>query len=277
MKRILLLLLLLPQWLVAQGVHDDFDFVFYLLGNGMKEDALTLLSRQADDGDSVSFLKGYTLYNNRQLSDAATSFGQVAPRSALYDESCFFGALCCAHLSRYDESLTRLQRVSANDDLLNVKYFEMAGVALLQRDYGAFDAAFLRLDTLDYRLSTEAADLLYLRNELGNHRRKSYALAGGLSAVVPGLGQTYAGNLGAGAAAFLVTGSMMAVTAENIVKEGWTNWKTILFGSLSAVFYVGNIYGAVAMVKVNYETYNNQKDVQILYDIHIPLRSTFRR
>ena len=106
--------------------------------------------------------------------------------------------------------------------------------------------------------------------------RRSPWVAGTLSALVPGLGKVYAGNLGEGIAAFLVTGSLIAVTAENWVKEGPTNWKTIAAGLLSTVFYVGNIYGSVATVKVNLRDYNNRNDVQILYDIHIPLRAAYR-
>ena len=69
----------------------------------------------------------------------------------------------------------------------------------------------------------------------------------------------------------------MAATAENAYKEGWTNWKTLLFGSLSAVFHIGNIYGSAVSVRVGQQTRNNQTNVQILYHIHIPLRNSYRR
>lgn len=282
MKRFpLLIVLLLTLSASAQQsptLAEEFDFVMYLVGNGMREESLTAVRRTAFDGDSVDFLRGYALYSAKLLDSAVVSFGKVDATSPLHDEAMFFAALSSAHLGRYGEASSLLARVVADDTpTLNVKRFASAGVGLLQRDIALFDSCFLWVDTSDYRLAVEAADLLRVRNEIVSRRVCRPWVAGTLSALVPGLGKVYAGNVGEGIAAFLVTGSLMAVTAENWVKAGPSNWKTIAAGLLSAVFYVGNIYGSVASVKVGLRDFNNRSDVQILYDIHIPLRAAYRR
>ena len=116
-----------------------------------------------------------------------------------------------------------------------------------------------------------------IRDEIAQHKYKNPWVAAGLSALLPGLGKIYAGNLGEGFSALLLTGSMMAATAENWCREGVTNWKTLLFGAFSAVFYIGNIYGAAVTVKTMNNAFDDEKNLQILYNIHIPLRNAFHR
>lgn len=282
MKRTLLIVMMaLSAAAAAQqrpSVAEEFDFVMYLVGNSMRELSLTAVERTPLSGDSIDFLRGYTYYSAKMLDSACANFDRVSASSPLFDEAMFFAALSSAHLGLYDVGVDRLSRIVATDpSTANMTRYEMAGMRLLQRDLAAFDAAMSAIDTTDYRLATEAADLWRVRREIASRSVRRPWVAGTLSALVPGLGKVYAGNVGEGIAAFLVTGSLVAVTAENWVKEGPTNWKTITAGLLSAVFYVGNIYGSVATVKVSLRDFNQRNDVQILYDIHIPLRAAYRR
>ena len=71
---------------------------------------------------------------------------------------------------------------------------------------------------------------------------KSRAVAGILSAVVPGAGQCYAGRCLDGASALLVNGALGGLTAAAFI-----NKERVLGGILGFVeswFYLGNIYGA---------------------------------
>ncbi|KWW30667.1 MAG: hypothetical protein AUK63_885 [bacterium P3] len=280
MKRFLVILSLIPVLAVSQPAADrsDFDFALYLLGSGLKDDAVTLMSRRRADSDTLRFLKGYVHYSLRQLDSAISCFSTVDSDSPLYTESCFFGAVSAAHSGRYRLADTLLSPLCASTDpaVRNLLLFEQAGLGLLQRDLARFDTCFARLDTDDYRLSVEADSLRRIRGTLPL-RSKSPLLAAGLSAVVPGLGKVYAGHLGEGLSSFLIVGSLMAATAENLYKAGWADWKTLLFGTLSAVFYIGNIYGSAVTVRVGIANRDNQTDAQILYHIHIPLRNSYRR
>lgn len=261
----------------SQNVSDEFNFVMYLVGNGMKEEAVTAVKSTLLTGDSIDFVKGYAYYSARLLDSAVVSFDRVGTKSLLFDEATFFSSLSNAHLGHYDRSADRLSSLAPVDTATaNLLRYELAGVRLLQRDLGAFESLMHQTDTGDYRLAAEARDLWRVHDEIAARGKRSPWVAGALSAVVPGLGKVYAGNLGEGIASFLLTGSLMAITAENWIKESPTNWKTIVAGLLSAVFYVGNIYGSVASVKINLNDFNHRNNVQILYDIHIPLRASYR-
>ena len=281
MKRLVTLIFIsLALPVVAQrrpSVSEEFDFVMYLIGTNRKEEAITAVKHIALKGDSIDFLKGYAYYSAKLLDSSVACFNRVGEGSPLFSEAMLFASISHAHLGNYGLSEICLERVTDDDaQVLNISRFEMAGVSLLERNYSRFDSCFALVDTTDFRLATEATNLWNVRNELATKHMKQPWVAGTLSALVPGLGKVYAGNVGEGVAAFLITGSLMAVTAENWIKEGPTNWKTIAAGLLSTVFYVGNIYGSVATVKVNFREFNRRNDVQILYDIHIPLRASYR-
>lgn len=80
-------------------------------------------------------------------------------------------------------------------------------------------------------------------------KRKSPVLAGALSAIFPGAGKVYAGRWKDGIVSFLFVGAN-AYSAYRGFKNGGINspygW---IFGSLSAGFYFGNIYGATKAAK----------------------------
>ena len=279
MKRVLFILLLIPVNIAAQShsKSDDFGFVLYLIGNGMKEDAVTVMQNKHDNNDTTHYLKAIGLYYTHSLDSAAYHYCNVSDNSPLYDESRFFAALCNAHQYRFDDAMQLLYTLHSNDiQTNNLKTFELAGVSLLKRDIVSFDSLIATLDTSDYRISEESLRLMQIKEQLCTHSTKSPLLAASLSAIIPGLGKVYAGNLGEGISSFLITGSLMAATAENWIKGGATNWKTVLFGSISALFYFGNIYGSAVTVNVARNQFNKDKDVQILYSIHIPLRNSYR-
>lgn len=281
MRKTLLLLFLisLTPLLHAQQpqtMQQEYDFIMYLVGSGLKNDAVTAMERTTLTGDSIEFLKGYAFYSARMLDSSVACFSKVSPASPLFAESMFFASLSKAHLGYPSDAEKLLERIPDDDDFSNLRKFEIAGMRLLQRDLDAFDRYYSLLDTTDFRLTTEANNLLTVRKEIASHKNRRPWVAGTLSALVPGLGRIYAGNFGEGLASFLLVGSMAAVTTENWLRKGPANWKTIVAGLLSTVFYIGNIYGSVAAVKVAMNDFNHQMDVQILYDIHIPLRASFR-
>lgn len=96
-----------------------------------------------------------------------------------------------------------------------------------------------------------------------------------LSAIVPGLGKIYAGRLGEGVSAFLITTTMGLVAVENYIKDGWKDPKTIIFGSLFSVFYIGNIWGSTLSVKLINDEFNKEVNEQILFNLRVPLRIIF--
>ena len=72
--------------------------------------------------------------------------------------------------------------------------------------------------------------------------RKSTAVAGTLSAIVPGSGQLYAERYQDGLMAFAVNGLFIAGTIAAIDSENYA--LAGIVGGVGLPFYIGNIYGA---------------------------------
>jgi TM2 domain-containing membrane protein YozV len=101
-------------------------------------------------------------------------------------------------------------------------------------------------------------------------------VAGVASALVPGLGKIYAGNLGEGVASFLLVGAFAALTADSWAKAGTpNNWRTITYGTIGSLLYISNIFGSIASVKVYYQNFEEINREAVMYSIHIPLRELF--
>jgi hypothetical protein len=100
-------------------------------------------------------------------------------------------------------------------------------------------------------------------------------VAGLLSAVVPGAGKVYAGQLGQGVAIFLQNSIFALQAWEGYRKDGPRSARFLIYSGLFTVFYIGNVWGSVLSVQIKrqemYERINNQ----ILFDMHIPLRTIF--
>lgn len=253
----------------------DAAFVDYLIGNNMETDAVTLLTRgRYHASDTLQYLRGWALYSARQLEAATEAFDKVPQDSPFHDKSLFFNVISNAHLGNYDRSAELLG--GYDGQLLELKSLEQAGIALLQDRPEAFGAAAAGFTFTQFALTEDERALLDIYKERYEGRGKSPALAAAASALVPGLGKVYAGELSEGVAAFMTVAPLAAITAENWVKYGIKDWKTILFGTLGAVFYIGNIYGSYVSVSIHNNDLKNAQDTAILYHIHIPLRSVFR-
>lgn len=261
-----------------QSLKPDFDFVTYLLGNEMRTEAVSLLDNlhcnSLLDGscDSLSYLKGWSYYSLKMLDEATFHFEKVSDKSVFYRKSTYFNALSNAHKGDYDRAMLCLDGLSDTTELF---YFEKSGISLLNNDLESFRTYSEYFSFDNYALAEQERVLMKIGENMSKYKKKSPWLAGAASAIVPGLGKVYCGSIGEGVSSFLLVGSFAAITAENWSKYGFLNWKTLLFGSIGTVFYVGSIYGSVASVRVCYDDYENEKNISVLYSIHIPIRTIF--
>jgi len=77
---------------------------------------------------------------------------------------------------------------------------------------------------------------------------KSPALAGTLSAIIPGSGKMYVGEWGDGITSLLVTSLFAFLAYDNFRADNTT--RAWVFTGLGAFFYAGNIYGSVASAQI---------------------------
>ena len=107
--------------------------------------------------------------------------------------------------------------------------------------------------------------------ELPDYKDKSPWLAGAVSAVIPGSGKIYAGDLRSGVSTFLIVGALGIMAAESWSKLGIDDWRTITLTSLFGLFYTANIYGSVLSVSVTKQAYEDARKATLLFDLRIPL------
>ena len=275
----LFLAVLLVAALPASGQRSyasrDAAFVDYLIGNNMEADAVVLLSRgRYHASDTLQYLRGWANYSAKRLEAATEAFDKVPQDSPFHDKSLFFNVISNAHLGNYTRSSELLD--AYDGPFRELKSLEEAGIALLRGRPDDFVSASGGFTFSQFALTDSERALQGIYNERYHGSSKSPALAAAASAVIPGLGKVYAGETAEGVAALLTVGSLAAITAENWVKYGVKDWKTILFGTLGAVFYIGNIYGSYVSVSIHNNDLRNAQDTAILYHIHIPLRSVFQ-
>ena len=257
----------------SRYASSEMGFVDYLIGQSLASDACTLLSQDIYfPSDTLDYLRGWANYSAQNLKEASASFDLVPKDSPFYDKSLFFSAISNAHEGRYDRAASLLDSYAGSRSELCS--FERAGIALLQGDRYEYTKAAANFTYNDFALSSSERALKEISTERFL-KSKNPIIAAAASAVVPGLGKIYAGELGEGLSSMLVVGSLAAITAENWAHHGPTNWKTLLFGSLGTIFYIGNIYGSYFSVSIHDNWTRDAQDTAILYNIHIPLRSTF--
>lgn len=107
--------------------------------------------------------------------------------------------------------------------------------------------------------------------EIPGYKKKSPLLAGAMSAVIPGSGKIYAGDLRSGVSTFLVVGALGLMAAESWKKLGGKDWRTITLTSIFGLFYTANIYGSAVSVSVIKQTYEDAQKATLLFDLRIPL------
>lgn len=286
MRRTLLILLsalLATTSLFGQRhASEEYEFGRYLLGQGLLRDATTLTHNLPTDYtpaalDTMRYLKGWTLYSTQQFAPAAKAFSEVGESSSFYPKSTLFGVVCDLEgddIEGAKARLERFERSTSADEYSELIAFQRGGIALLEGDKAEYERQREAFSFGNYAFAEEERTLERIAST--SPRNLSPWVAGLASAIVPGLGQIYTGNVGEGVASFLAVGAFAALTATSWSKAGTpANWRTITYGTIGSLLYIGNIFGSVASVKVYYQNFEEINHQAVMYSIHIPLRDIF--
>lgn len=261
--------------------HADMAFILYLMSRGEHREALFVMDEAvpvtAAMADSLSFYRGWALYQQKMLRPSATALSEVSASSPLYQQARFFAAYNLAHTGDLTKARSMLAGTATGQSgmLTSMKQFQLGGMALLARDYEAFvyqSAAF----TGAYQAFAIQETRLHDHYEaLQRVPSRSPVVAAMLSAAIPGLGKIYAGKTGEGLAGFFYTMTFMATAYDFYRGSGPQSALFILSASVAGIFYAGNIWGsAVSVHRKKHELYH-EIDQRILFDLHIPLRNAF--
>ncbi len=266
----------------SQGqINSNFLFVDHLTHSNKNREALFLLDKanEITNTDTSNYLRGMNYYFLKKTDSAALYLNTVALSSNFYTKSKFFGALNLSYSKKYTEALTAFSNFSVDT---TQKYEQLIGIMragnyLLLRDHKKFDSVSAGFLYNDFRYSNEQTRLTELKKDVIKLKKKSPAVAGLLSAVVPGLGKFYVGKKGAGLAAFAANGALAAMAFESYYRtKSFKSPQFITFGTLFTFFYVGNIFGSVFSVKQQIRSVNGKINNEILASIHVPVVRFFK-
>ena len=260
----------------------NLKFVDYLINKSEYDNALfvlkdTLFNCSCNNfKDEFYYLKGWAYYYKKELDSSSYYLEKVSSMSNFYLKSYFYNFYNSAHLGNYSKAEILIgNQKDTNDLFIQLANFQNAGLYLLKRDFKSFERCAGNFRNDYYYFELQQQELLKLQNSILNTKQKSKLMAAGLSAVIPGLGKIYGNKLGEGIAAFTTVGGFAAITIESYLKFGYKDIRTIAFGSLFSLFYIGNIYGSMITIQQNNNEIIQSQNLTILYHMHIPLRTIF--
>ncbi|MGD0710471.1 MAG: hypothetical protein ABR968_04760 [Bacteroidales bacterium] len=263
-----------------QSYHEQINFAKYLLKNNMPEDCISLLQNEmnikncsTEQKDTVFNLLGHAYFDNKAYDSSAYYFSNVSLSDRGEGESKFLSAYSYTLIQDYSKGIERIKLVDTADvKTKELRNFELSGIYLLSRDTSAFSKQSKSFSYSYNDMNEQEKNIVKLDNDYKNLKHNSGALAGMMSAVVPGLGKVYAGKTGQGLSSFLPVTLMGLMTWEAYKKAGPSSARFILTAGLFSVFYIGNIWGSVLSVSVSRSEKNNEINNQILLNLRIPLQ-----
>ena len=261
--------------------ESEIRFIKHLQARGHYHEALFLLEHiqvgSLDQADTVNYLKGWMLYSQKDLEASAFFLRQVRSESPFFDKSNFFAAYNYAYLGNTAVSLDLLSgfEYHPSNAVIAMANFQKAGIALLDRRFEDYEWHARSFKGGFAFMAAEEEKLNDYLSRLESKKNPSPALAGIMSAAVPGLGRIYAGKNAEGIAGFLYVGAMMLTTWDFYNRLGPRNGFFISSAAITGVFYIGNILGSATAAKRTNNEFNYEMDQRILLDLHIPLRRLF--
>ena len=107
------------------------------------------------------------------------------------------------------------------------------------------------------------AGIIKLTDKAGKVKFKSPFIAAGFSAIIPGTGKFYTKNWADGFFAMLFVGGNAWQAYRGFHEHGLKSGYGWAFASLSASFYIGNVFGAVKAAKRYNKNKRNEIDNQV--------------
>ena len=215
-----------------------------------------LLAGMSAGSDSVLFRIGMCYRLGRHPRRAITYFHRIVeenPQSNLKDQASYQIAYSYFEMGQYHQSLLQINKNCPQlsgcggrlGNLLVVNYLHLKewreahdiSSSIVKGHHGPSDS----LATVLNRLTLEGTQLPY----------KSKVAAGVMSSLVPGSGKMYAHRFNDGLYSLVTIGLTGWQAYDGFSKEGTCSARGWIYGTLSTVFYLGNIYGSIVAVKIH--------------------------
>ena len=157
-------------------------------------------------------------------------------------------------MDRFDQSVQFLREALPHivDTRQRAEAEKLIGLSyLMQKQWSEAGEVFKALQGSDVLVVSEKAKVYHKYAEAGGRLpSRSPFLAGVFSTIVPGTGRLYTGRLGDALTSFFVVGITGWQAYDGFRRDGISSVKGWTLGTLSGIFYVGNIYGSVISARV---------------------------
>lgn len=197
-----------------------------------------------NNNDTVQFKYADCFYKIGRFSEAADNFKVLMFGSSLSEEA----KLLFYQSNFFLNDFKSFRELTLNQNYISVKYRNE--VERLKYSTYFFDNSFLPDENLILNPFPDSvqSQLSNFYNQKKFPKYKRITTAALLSALVPGAGKIYTGNIGDGITAFVATALSAYLAYDNFKSDhqfrGW------LFTGLAAFFYGGNIYGSAASAQI---------------------------
>jgi hypothetical protein len=278
-----LLLLALPLKSQEQStLQKDISFLNALVKQNDYSTAIKYIDKVIKiKHDSITYLKAWIYYSTDQQDSALKYFKLVSDTyKDLLIESRLFSSSAAYFSKEYktaDSILNKINSMQLDSNQMELMTLQKAGIALLKRDYEAYEKQQSLFKYNNYNFLNEEQQLNTLYNELKMKKKKSPAIAALLSAILPGSGKWYAGNRGQAITSFFSFAIPAAIATESYLKAGPKSFLFISSAALTTIFYSGSVVGSAYSVKKNISSFNNVTNEKILLHIHLPLRRFYSK
>lgn len=209
--------------------------------------------------DSIQFKIGVSYFRMNKFNEAYIRFNMINDSSSMFVESEIEKIRTLYYLNDYDKLHSKISVLNNSEpnherELLELDY----SVMLLHNGKLPEESIFLK----PFK-SEEKNEIKKLYEIKLNPKYKSQTTAAILSTLIPGLGKIYANEISDGITSFLLTG-LFTYLAVNKFQNNH-NGSGLLYSSIAAFFYAGNIYGSIAAV----QNYNVGLKISFTNDVKI--------
>ena len=174
-------------------------------------------------------------------------------------------------LEQYGKSAEYLEKSlpHISDGRYHAEAEQVIGLStLMQRKWESAEVIFKRLQHSDVIEVREKASIYNKYAIQGKHLpRRSPLLAGLMSTVVPGSGRLYTGRINDALTSLITVGITGWQAYDGFHRDGLSSVKGWTLGTLSGIFYLGNIYGSVISAHV----YNEHVSEEFLSTLYVTL------
>jgi hypothetical protein len=266
---------------LSYGQNQENDFIEYLY-KSKKYQQLKVYEKHLEqvdtiqyDSDLLLFFIGKSFYDQQKF-DSSINYLKRVKNGDHYLESKFLIGLNSVFV---DDLKTAKEVLDSSDfrtdEMTNLKYFELSGISLLERDFKSYNEFNNQIFKNYYFFQKERESLQQIENDLKSYNEKSPFLAGLYSAILPGAGKFYAGKKGQGIYSFVISSLLALQAYESYQKAGPKSGRFIIYGSLFSLFHIGNVWSSALSVKKYNDEFYEAVDYRIKLDLRIPISRFF--